>query len=220
MDIGILKNNARSVPTLYALWLGQAYFAVFDNESAVIAYGNSQVGIVSVHGYDTGILNVNLIPFFKGLPPIRLYLQLNRGSSASVIVISPTLFIHRRADTGPGLAGKRLNGIADNGDRSVIEFACSAYSGAVALCRNVNFSAGDEQGRVFRIFLGFPYVCTADACRAAFAVRMDNTTVDQKAFSAADTCGERIFQSSVSGSLDIAAVDGDIRIISADSRPL
>ena len=47
---------------------------------------------------------------------------------------------------------------------------------------------------------------------------MDNTAVDQKAFSAADTCGERIFQFSVSGSLDIAAVDGDIRIISADSR--
>ena len=218
IDIGILKNNARSVPTLYAPWLGQAYFAVFDNESAVIAYGNSQVGIVSVHGYDTGILNENFVPFFKGVAADKIIFAVKQREIGVRDRDIADAFIRRRTDTGTGLAGKRLNGIADNGDRSVIELACSAYSGAVTLCRNVNFAAGDEQGRVFGIFLGFPYVCTADACRAAFAVRMDNTAVDQKAFSAADTCGERIFQFSVSGSLDIAAVDGDIRIISADSR--
>ena len=218
MDLGILKNNARSVPTLYAPWLGQTYFAVFDNESAVIAYGNSQVGIVSVHGYDTGILNENFIPFFKGVAADKIIFAVKHREIGVRDRDIADAFIRRRTDTGPGLAGKGLNGIADNGDRSVIEFARSAYSGAVTLCRSVNFAAGDKQGRVFGIFLGFPYICTADACRAAFAVRMDNTAVDQEAFSAADTDGGRKFRFSASGSLDIAAVDGDIRIISADSR--
>lgn len=98
------------------LGLGRLISAVFDNESAVIAYGNSQVGIVSVHGYDTGILNENFIPFFKGVAADKIIFAVKQREIGVRDRDIPDAFIRRRTDTGTGLAGKRLNGIADNGD--------------------------------------------------------------------------------------------------------